>query len=173
MKSFTFNRIKKKTLALSYSISPEELAEILNTIKYKKLFQCVLKSDLEKLCEEQTIKHSNNFSNLLKLNKTLLASGTHDMLIKIWDLHNGIILKTLYGHTDGVYTIILLTQTRIASGSGDLLIKIWDFSAGNCLKTLTGHAANINSLVKFSETLIVSGSMDNSIKYGILQKEIV
>ena len=56
----------------------------------------------------------------------LLASGSGDKTVKIWNLDTGGCVATLRGHTNGVRCLAALEGGRIASGSHDCSIKIWE-----------------------------------------------
>ena len=43
--SILFSRFKKKSFRLAYKLTPEELIDILEEIKYKKLFQVIYKEE--------------------------------------------------------------------------------------------------------------------------------
>src|SRR5882672_741497 len=50
-----------------------------------------------------------------------LASGGKDNVIKIWDLANGNVLRTLYGHTSNVNALAVSPDGKLlASASGDI-----------------------------------------------------
>src|SRR5262249_61638466 len=50
-----------------------------------------------------------------------LASGGKDNVIKIWDLTNGNILRTLYGHSSNINALAVSDDGQLlASGSGDV-----------------------------------------------------
>ena len=55
-----------------------------------------------------------------------LASGSHDKTIKIWNPTDGIVIRTLSGHTDAVIELAVLPNGHLASGSEDKTIKIWN-----------------------------------------------
>jgi TPR repeat protein/WD40 repeat protein len=113
--------------------------------------------------EIQTIKgHTSFVYALIELSDGLLASGSEDNTIKIWD-QAGKCVKTLEGHTSPVFTLIELRDGRLASGSADRTIKIWD-RAGNCIKTLEGHTSFVYTLIGLSDGGLASGSWDNTIK---------
>ncbi|MBV9470282.1 MAG: sigma-70 family RNA polymerase sigma factor, partial [Abitibacteriaceae bacterium] len=58
---------------------------------------------------------------------TLLASGSHDRTIKLWDTRTGKVLHTLDAHTDNVTTLAFSPDGNLlASGSFDRVIEIWD-----------------------------------------------
>ena len=99
-------------------------------------------------------------------NGKLIASGSGDKTIKIWDVTNGQLLHTLDGHTYSVRSVCYSPNgNQIASGSEDLTIKIWNVTNGQLLHTLNGHTGSVNS-VSYSPNgnQIASGSGDNTIK---------
>jgi WD40 repeat protein len=59
----------------------------------------------------------------------LLASGSWDNTIKLWDVATGREVRTLTGHTDTVNSVAFSPDGRLlASGSYDNTIKLWDIS---------------------------------------------
>ena len=63
--------------------------------------------------------------NLIVINNSLIASGSEDKSVKVWDLNSGVCVKTFTGHKSFVYAIIRLNDSQIASGSKDKSIKVW------------------------------------------------
>ena len=58
-------------------------------------------------------------------------------LIPKHSVNTGQCLKTLQGHTKGVWSVAFSPDGEtIASSSDDGAIKIWDVKTGQCLKTL-------------------------------------
>jgi WD40 repeat protein len=67
----------------------------------------------------------------------LLASGSFDHMVRLWDVHTGQGFKTLSGHTGWIWSVAFSPDGRLlASGSADATIKLWDVQTGECLKTL-------------------------------------
>jgi|GEM_PF-3434755 len=96
----------------------------------------------------------------------LLASGSSDHTIKLWEVATGKLLKTLEGHKGSVYSVSFSPDGKLlASGSYDKTIKLWEVASGKLLKTLEGHKGLVKS-VSFSPDgkLLASGSGDNTIK---------
>jgi len=59
----------------------------------------------------------------------LLASGSGDHTIKLWDVATGREVRTLEGHTDIVLSVAFSPDGKIlASGSWDRTLKLWDIS---------------------------------------------
>jgi WD40 repeat protein len=56
----------------------------------------------------------------------MLASGSNDNTIKLYDLNTVTELKTLKGHTNWVNSVAFSPDSKIlASGSKDHTVKIW------------------------------------------------
>ena len=94
--SLLFFRFKKKSLITVLTICPDELKEILSQIRFKKLFQCIVKAEQSiPINEINLVGHTNSVSCVIVLKKTEIASGSWDCTIKIWDLPSGKYIKFL------------------------------------------------------------------------------
>ena len=97
---------------------------------------------------------------------TLLASGSSDSTVKLWDVETQTNIATLEGHTAAVFSVAFSpNRMLLASGSFDGTVKLWDANAHTNIATLEGHAAEIAS-VAFSPdgTTLASGSFDGIVK---------
>ncbi len=66
-----------------------------------------------------------------------IYAGCSDNTIKAYNAGNGVLLKSLIGHTDWVYSIALNADaTKLASGSADGTVKLWNTADGTLLATL-------------------------------------
>ena len=62
------------------------------------------------------------------LNTKLIASGSDDKTIKIWNYESGECISTLSGHTGLVTTLVYIPGLNfIVSGSFNKTIKIWNY----------------------------------------------
>ncbi|KAH2583339.1 hypothetical protein KXV63_005929, partial [Aspergillus fumigatus] len=84
----------------------------------------------------------------------------------LWDPTTSILMQTLEGHSDSVWTVAFSQDGRLlASGSRDRTIKLWDPAIGAVKHTLEGHSDWVRS-VAFSQNgrFLASGSYDKTIK---------
>ena len=96
---------------------------------------------------------------------TLLASGSWDRTVKLWDVRTQERIATL-GHGADVNAVSFSPDgTLIASGSRDRTVKLWDVRTQGLTGTLEGHTARVNAVVFSPDgTLIASGSRDSTVK---------
>ena len=69
--------------------------------------------------------------------RKILASGSTDRAVKLWDICEGKCLNTLTGHTSQVQSVAFSSDGQlIASSSSDETIRLWDVNTGKCVKIL-------------------------------------
>ncbi len=67
----------------------------------------------------------------------IIASGSYDKMVKLWDVASGKELKNLQDHIDAVFAVAFSPDGKhLASASQDRTVKIWDVATGNRLYTL-------------------------------------
>lgn len=85
-------------------------------------------------------KEKSNLSDQGERQGGLLASGSYDKKVRLWDIKTGCCVKTLAGHTNGILAVSFSPDgTILASGCYDQTVRIWDVETGNCLRILEGH----------------------------------
>lgn len=95
--------------------------------------------------------------------KSIYASGSCDMTVKIWNFGQKTLMATLEGHTAPINSLLLLSNGKLASGSDDYTIKIWNLTKMEkeaSIQELHGHPM---CLAQISDNQIVSGSSDWSL----------
>ena len=67
----------------------------------------------------------------------MIASGSDDQTIRLWDVGTGECLKILFGHSSPVYSVAFNSNgTTVISGSHGGIIKLWNTQTEECLLTL-------------------------------------
>ena len=103
----------------------------------------------------------------------MLASGSEDKTIKLWDLQTSECLATLEGHEDAVKAVAMTPDGQLlVSGSADHTIKLWQLPDNadepicpDPIYTLTGHSDWVRCLAITPDgQTLVSGSLDKTIK---------
>jgi len=98
-------------------------------------------------------------------NGKILASGSRDNTIKLWDVGTGQEISTLQGHGNSVFSVAINPQGNIlASGSKDRTIKLWDLNTNQVIRTWR-HKDGVRAVI-FSHDgrILASGSYDGTIK---------
>ncbi|KAK0627383.1 WD40-repeat-containing domain protein, partial [Immersiella caudata] len=99
---------------------------------------------------------------------TLLASGSMDETVAIWDALTGSLLKRINNQSSGVNTVAFSPDgSLIATGAVDRMVRLWNVHSKSkkLHAMLDGHLCCINP-VRFSPDgkHIVSGSDDMTVK---------
>lgn len=67
----------------------------------------------------------------------VLASGSEDKTVKLWDASSGVLLRTLAGHEYRVECLAFSPDgATLASGGGDRTLRFWDYARGEQLRTI-------------------------------------
>jgi len=96
----------------------------------------------------------------------LLASGSSDSTIKLWNVESGQLVRTITGHAGIVRSVAFSPDgILLASGSTDKTTKLWEVESGRLIRTIAGHTGSVASIA-FSPDgiLLASGSSDNTVK---------
>ncbi|MBW4670281.1 MAG: serine/threonine protein kinase [Cyanomargarita calcarea GSE-NOS-MK-12-04C] len=96
----------------------------------------------------------------------ILATGSDDNTINLWDANNGQLIHTLLGHSWSVVALTFSTNGEtLISGSCDRTIKLWSVSTAEEIATFPGHVNSVSAVaVSPVAQLIASGSRDKTIK---------
>ncbi|KAJ8463984.1 hypothetical protein ONZ45_g17394 [Pleurotus djamor] len=93
-------------------------------------------------------------------NGNIVASGSYDNTVRVWDVVSGECLWTLEGHTAKVYSIVMdPSANRVYSGSMDGTLRAWSLEDGTCKAVLKDHPSLV-ALLKISPSFLFSGGPD-------------
>lgn len=103
----------------------------------------------------------------IQFDERILASGSRDRTIKIWDMQTGKHLDTLHHHTASVLCL-QYDDRYMFSGSSDASIIQWDMTTRTYMRTLLGHTESVLNL-KFHGNRLVSSSKDYTVRIWDLE----
>ncbi|XP_031706717.1 F-box/WD repeat-containing protein 7-like isoform X1 [Anarrhichthys ocellatus] len=106
--------------------------------------------------------HDDHVITCLQFSGDLIVSGSDDNMLKVWSAVTGKCLRTLTGHTGGVWCSQMADATVI-SGSTDRTLRVWDAERGECVHTLYGHTSTVRCMGLHGNR-VVSGSRDTTLR---------
>jgi len=106
--------------------------------------------------------HDDHVITCLQFSGNRIVSGSDDNTLKVWSAMTGKCLRTLVGHTGGVWSSQMANNV-IVSGSTDRTLKVWNAESGTCVHTLYGHTSTVRCM-HLHATKVVSGSRDATLR---------
>ncbi|MGF1933476.1 MAG: protein kinase domain-containing protein [Nostoc sp. ChiQUE02] len=96
----------------------------------------------------------------------ILATGSDDNTIKLWEVNTGQLICTLVGHSWSVVAVAFTADGKtLLSASCDKTVKLWRVSTAEEIVTLSGHVDSVSAVAVSKVTqLIASASRDKTIK---------
>ncbi|KAM6499033.1 hypothetical protein JOM56_004541 [Amanita muscaria] len=123
----------------------------------------------------QSQSHSNSNNNSSSNTKSsiyalatdpfghIIASGSPERVVRLWDPRAGKRTGKLVGHTDNIRAILVSEDCRyLLTGSADASIKLWSLVSQRCLHTFTHHTDSVWSLHSTHPSLLNFYSGDKS-----------
>ncbi len=116
----------------------------------------------------KTLKGHINFVYCCSFNRfsNIIASGSQDESIRVFDVKIGKSLHVLPAHSNPVSSVAFsIDASLLATSSYDGLIRIWDIETGTCLKSLVEENNKPVGHIKFSPNgkYILASTFDNKI----------
>ncbi|WP_235526510.1 DnaJ domain-containing protein [Nostoc piscinale] len=95
----------------------------------------------------------------------VLASGSADKTIRIWDCTTWKQLDIFTEHSAAVNTLLITPDGySLISGSTDTTIKLWNLHTRKLVQTLTGHSEAVLSLAMSADGQILASSTRKTVK---------
>lgn len=118
-----------------------------------------------KMLEKKFLKQEGNVMSVdISSDKMLIAAGSDDNFLRIWDVNTGELKACTNGHVGTVNMVKFTNDNRYILTAGDRIIRMWDISA-KLTKTFKGHVTHVWSFdVDNNEKRLVSGSYEDKIK---------
>ena len=123
---------------------------------------------------------------LCAISNKLLASGSCDKTIKIWDIENRAIISTLSQHTEYVIALCYMEEGIFVSGSWDNSLIIWskyELPGSSSTSTyshrvLTRLKSGIRGIIRISNREIICGEFNGDLRIwdiveGVCTKHII
>jgi WD40 repeat protein len=95
-----------------------------------------------------------------------LASASHDMTVRIWDVDAQTELHTMTGHTGLTVAVAWSPDgSMVASGSYDTTVRVWDADTGDLIRVLEGHTGWVNQVAFSADgAQVIGNSFDGTIR---------
>jgi WD40 repeat protein len=114
----------------------------------------------------------------------MMASGSEDGTVRLWDLPSGRALATLHAHTSGVYGVALSADGQLlVSGGSDGIVRLWSLAtvqgeeqttlgmasiptqSGRPLASLRGHTGVVRGVALSADGhLVASCGFDETVR---------
>nr|XP_049597616.1 F-box/WD repeat-containing protein 7 [Syngnathus scovelli] len=106
--------------------------------------------------------HDDHVITCLQFSGDLIVSGSDDNTLNVWSAITGKCLRTLTGHTGGVWCS-QMTAATVISGSTDRTLRVWNAHNGECVHVLHGHTSTVRCM-HLHGNRVVSGSRDTTVR---------
>lgn len=94
-----------------------------------------------------------------------LASASHDMTVRIWDIATQTELHTLEGHTDLTVAVAWSPDGKtVASGAYDNTVRLWDAETGELIRVFEGNSDWVENIGFSSDGLLVESKSRDGIR---------
>ncbi|MEZ4705574.1 MAG: BTAD domain-containing putative transcriptional regulator [Caldilineaceae bacterium] len=95
----------------------------------------------------------------------MLASGSYDQTVRLWDVATGQQRQLLAGHTNAVLAVAFAPDGQLVAGAGrDQTVRLWQVQTGQILRTFLGHTDWVRTLTFHPDgSTLASGAFDQKL----------
>lgn len=99
-------------------------------------------------------------------NSLMLASGSFDRTVRLWDFRSVKQLRILKGHEDSILAIVFSEDgKRLGSASADRTVRLWHLEQGNIVVTIHGHNEAVLTIANSPcGRFFATGSADGTVR---------
>ncbi|PVZ99499.1 hypothetical protein BB558_004507 [Smittium angustum] len=91
--------------------------------------------------------HTSVYSLHSNWSGSVVATGSTDKAVGLWDIRMRKLTGSLMGHTDHVTSVVVSEGgDYVLSGSSDTTVKLWSLKTRRCISTFSNHDASVWSL---------------------------
>ncbi|CAN0052238.1 unnamed protein product, partial [Choristocarpus tenellus] len=108
---------------------------------------------------------------------TLVATGSSDRTVKVFDVERGYCTHNFKGHT-GIVSVVAFHPAEerllLLSGSEDASIRVWDLSKQACAGVLLGHMSTVTSLAFLDGgNQVITGGRDRVLNVWDIKRSVL
>ena len=93
----------------------------------------------------------------------IIASGSADNTVKLWNVSTGKEITTLKGHSAIVFDVSFSPDGKTIASASDT-VKLWDISTGKEIKTFKGHPSVVSSVSFSADGKTIASASDKTVK---------
>lgn len=110
--------------------------------------------------------HANTVETILcQADEPQVITGSHDKMVRLWDLRTGKTIKALTQHKKGIRALVNHPREHVFASAGADKIRVWKQPEGDQLRTIDGHNAVINCMALNEDNVLVSGGDDGTLQF--------
>ena len=102
----------------------------------------------------------------MALQNDILATGSSDHGIRVFDIKKNVFIKELYnkkyGHKEWVTSVSFLKDGRLLSSGMDSLLCLWDAKSVKC-DTFKAHGGSISKVMTDDHNIAITAGYDHKI----------
>ncbi len=112
----------------------------------------------------QTINSSDVKCMAVSPDGKYLATGGNDLIVKLWDLQSGLLLRNFGGHTQNINTVAFSADGKyVLAGQAYGVVKKWVTESGECTSTYL-KCGMLSSMIYSSDNKIFIGGEDGTVR---------